>query len=376
MNTSRKTLAAEVADSIREIVACGKVEAGAYLPTERELVKQFGVSRVTVRRALGKLVAEGLIETVPHQGYRPVALKRDAGRPGSVAYVRALAEPEQSWDLTHEQIVTAFNKQLMAEGRQALAVGAMGRPPHEVVRELKEQGIWGLVLDGSIEEFVDVVVGSGMPCVVVDSFTDRTDIDIVLQDNFNGARKAANYLLERGHERTAWIGPMREMAHYRERFAGARAALNDAGMDFAPGMVVEAPSNEADEETVARFKKLLSGPKRPTAVVCMWRQWAIAAARAIREVGLEVGRDVEIAAWATEREYREVLAGEFLGGQVPATMVWNPDEMAELAIERLEKRAARPNSPACRTDVRVRLVEPQKAEDVLRRSARSAAARA
>ncbi|GAF92032.1 unnamed protein product, partial [marine sediment metagenome] len=82
MNTTRKTLAAGVADSIREIVAGGRVEPGAYLPTERELVKRFGVSRVTVRRALGQLVAEGLIETVPHQGYRPVRPSAGESSPG------------------------------------------------------------------------------------------------------------------------------------------------------------------------------------------------------------------------------------------------------------------------------------------------------
>ena len=177
-------------------------------------------------------------------------------------------------------------------------------------------------------------------------------------------------------ERIAWLGPTRGMAHYRERFCGARAALNDAGGYFVTGMVVEGPSNEADEETVDRFAELLAGRNRPTAVICMWRQWAVAAAGAIRGAGLEVGKDVEIVAWATEGEYREILAGEFLGGDVPATMVWSPDEMAELAIERLEKRASMPKSPACRVDVRVRLVEPQKAEDVLRNSARAAGRRA
>jgi DNA-binding LacI/PurR family transcriptional regulator len=376
MNTSRRTLAAEVAETIREIVATGQVEAGSYLPPERELVKRFGVSRVTVRRALGKLVEEGLLETVPHQGYRPASAPRGDDAPGSVAYVLALAAPEQSWDFTHEQIVTAFNKRLMAEGRQALAVGAKGRSAPEVFRELRESGVWGVLLDTSLPEYVAAARASRLPFVIVDAATTEPDVDVIIQNNFTAARLAAEYLLARGQQRIGWIGPLRGGAHYRERFAGARAALTDAGRDFVPELIVEAASNEADEETVARLAKLLGSKERPNALVCMWRQWAMAAARAIRSVGLEVGKDVEIVAWATEREYREVLAGEFLGGEVPATMVWNPDEMAELAIERLEKRAKMPNSPACRVDVRVRLREPQRAEDVLRWSARAAGQRA
>jgi DNA-binding LacI/PurR family transcriptional regulator len=376
VNTSRKTLSAEVADSIRQIVATGQVENDCFLPPEREFVKRFGVSRVTVRSALGKLVEEGLIEAVAHQGYRPVSIRNEVDQTGSVAYVLALAQSKQTWDFTHEQIVTAFNKKLMGEGRQALAVYAKGRPAAVVFKELKEQGIWGLVLDTSIPEYIDAAINAKLPCVMVDAFTDRVDIDTILQGNFSGAHRATEYLLEQGHKRIAWIGPMRGVSHYRERFAGARSALNDIGSDFLPELLIEAPANEADDVTLERLKILLGSKQRPSGLICMWRQWAVVAARAIRETGLEVGKDVEIVAWATEREYREVLAAEFLGGQVPATMVWSPDEMAELAVERLQKRDSQPNAPFCRTDVRVRLIKPQKAEDVLRRNALSAGKRA
>ena len=40
----------------------------ARVPAEMDLVKEFGVARVTVRRALGQLVADGLIERSPGRG--------------------------------------------------------------------------------------------------------------------------------------------------------------------------------------------------------------------------------------------------------------------------------------------------------------------
>jgi DNA-binding LacI/PurR family transcriptional regulator len=293
-----------------------------------------------------------------------------------VAYVLALAEPDQNWDFTHEQILTAFNKKLMQDGRHALAVGVKGRPAREVFAELKAGGAWGVVLDTSLPEYVAAARASRLPFVIVDADTPDPDVDVIIQNNFTGSRVAAAYLLARGHERVGWVGPLRGQAHYRERFAGARAALNDAGRDFAAKLIVEAPANEADPETVKRLAQLLRSRERPTALVCMWRQWALAAIGAAREAGLKIGKDVEVVAWATEREYREVLAADFLGAEIPATMVWRPDEMAGLALERLAKRAAQPTTPACRTGVRVRLVEPQKADDVLRKSARAAGQRA
>ena len=47
----------------------------ARVPAEMDLVKEFGVARVTVRRALGQLVADGLIERSPGRG--TVTLAKD-----------------------------------------------------------------------------------------------------------------------------------------------------------------------------------------------------------------------------------------------------------------------------------------------------------
>jgi GntR family transcriptional regulator len=47
---------------LRDEIARGAIPAGDLLPTEPVLCEQFGVSRITVRRALADLVAQGYIE--------------------------------------------------------------------------------------------------------------------------------------------------------------------------------------------------------------------------------------------------------------------------------------------------------------------------
>src|SRR3990170_6965179 len=51
----------EIVTQIREMIFSGKLKLGDKLPSERELVRQFGASRVTVREALKILEREGLI---------------------------------------------------------------------------------------------------------------------------------------------------------------------------------------------------------------------------------------------------------------------------------------------------------------------------
>lgn len=57
----RIPLSAQVAAQLRRAIMAGEVSPGEQLPTERELVETFGVSRASVREALGSLRAEGLI---------------------------------------------------------------------------------------------------------------------------------------------------------------------------------------------------------------------------------------------------------------------------------------------------------------------------
>jgi GntR family transcriptional regulator len=55
-----------VREYVRELVAGSA--PGSAAPSERELVTQFGVARMTVRQALDALVAEGLLERIPGRG--------------------------------------------------------------------------------------------------------------------------------------------------------------------------------------------------------------------------------------------------------------------------------------------------------------------
>jgi GntR family transcriptional repressor for pyruvate dehydrogenase complex len=56
------TLAAQVSDQVEEMILTGRLRDGDLLPPERELSRQFGVSRTVVREALSRLVAKELIE--------------------------------------------------------------------------------------------------------------------------------------------------------------------------------------------------------------------------------------------------------------------------------------------------------------------------
>ncbi|MDR6944391.1 FadR/GntR family transcriptional regulator [Mucilaginibacter pocheonensis] len=57
----KRSLAEEVAEQLRAAIADGKYQAGEQLPTEPELMKQFGVGRSSVREAIRILANSGLL---------------------------------------------------------------------------------------------------------------------------------------------------------------------------------------------------------------------------------------------------------------------------------------------------------------------------
>src|SRR5687767_6726808 len=57
------------AQEIREAIVGGEIQAGTRLPPERALAERFGVNRVTVRGALARLEAEGLVDVRQGSGY-------------------------------------------------------------------------------------------------------------------------------------------------------------------------------------------------------------------------------------------------------------------------------------------------------------------
>jgi GntR family transcriptional regulator len=79
---------------LRDRLLAGSFAAGAQLPTEPELCEQFGVSRITLRRAVADLVEEGLLERVQGRGTfvtARAATQQPAGTRGYVEETRALS---------------------------------------------------------------------------------------------------------------------------------------------------------------------------------------------------------------------------------------------------------------------------------------------
>ncbi|KAB8187595.1 UTRA domain-containing protein [Nonomuraea phyllanthi] len=96
----------QVAAELRRAIYSGVLGPGAQLPTEAQLMEDHGVSRNTVRLALGELVNEGLVTRTPRRG----TVVRD--RRPLLIYPQRELEPQPSGELRE-----AFAYAVAQEGR-------------------------------------------------------------------------------------------------------------------------------------------------------------------------------------------------------------------------------------------------------------------
>ncbi|MFG2078312.1 GntR family transcriptional regulator [Nonomuraea maritima] len=97
----------QVASELRRAIYSGVLGPGAQLPTEAQLMEDHGVSRNTVRLALGELVNEGLVTRTPRRG----TVVRD--RRPLLIYPQRELEPQPSGELRE-----AFAYAVAQEGRE------------------------------------------------------------------------------------------------------------------------------------------------------------------------------------------------------------------------------------------------------------------
>ncbi len=133
-----RSLALELVESLGDRIRDGRLAEGAKLPTEAEIVEEFGVSRTVVREAISKLQAAGWVET----------------RHGIGTFVLGLGEGA-AFRIDREQLNTLRDVVALLELRigietEAAALAALRRTPENLQ-----------ALRGAVKAFADAVEARG-----------------------------------------------------------------------------------------------------------------------------------------------------------------------------------------------------------------------
>lgn len=155
-----------------------------------------------------------------------------------------------------------------------------------------------LIAASATETFV-----SHTPIVSIDPHTPNPDYPCTQGTNFEGAKKAVEYLLNLGHRRIGFITGRGDSHSAARRKEGYCAALKLAGIAVDDTLIAVGDYTTKTGERAAR--QLLTLPKPPTAIFAVNDQSAIGVYQAAEKLGLSIPEDVSVIGFdnITEAQY-------------------------------------------------------------------------
>lgn len=147
-------------------------------------------------------------------------------------------------------------------------------------------------------DHLKAVKEKGIPLIMFDRSNDELGVSQVVIDDYFGAYKSVEHLIEQGCTRIAHFTNTRKISIYKERLRGYREALQNNGLKFDPALVVE--SNLQLEDGRNSMIQLLAQKTIPDAVFSASALGAVGAMQVLKERNLRIPDDVALVAFSNE----------------------------------------------------------------------------
>lgn len=304
--------------------------------TRTDVARYAGVSSAVVSYVLNdgpKPVApatrQRVLDAVALLEYRPNATARALSR-GKVDMIGMIVPDIRNPYFS--ELVYAVDLATHARGRTLLVINSDVRrtaAPHHL-KGLVSQQFDGLVVADTLSPAeTALIVRLNIPIVLINQFRGAEDFMSIGVDYLNGAKKATEHLIAKGHRKIAFIGGTNPTLDPREH--GWMDALTEAGLPLGRRYRAEFTSTGGYQAAL----ELSRDPEPPSAVFIASDQLAIAALAAFHAAGLRIPEDLAVISFdgTTESQY---------SWPPLTTMVQPVRAMADEAIDRLLAGSPKP----------------------------------
>lgn len=336
----------EILEKIQGDIASGRYKPGQRLPSEAELVRRYGASRMTVFRAMRELQTLGIITRRVGSGTFVSQITN------SGSHVFGLLIPE----LGQTEIFEAICKGMMEAPQSthhSLLWGNAGAASEKEKEEVAEQlcrhyiaqkvsGVFFAPVEFSPGRYqanhriVAALDRARIPIILLDRclepYPRRSNYDLVGIDNRRTAYLAVEHLINCGAKRIAFFARPHSAPTVDARIAGYHEAIQSLGQQSGRDMV--GIGDAAD----AKFVKAFLKKNRPDAFICANDHTAGILMHTLLSLGLRIPEDIKIAGIDDVR-YSRLLP-------VPLTTQHQPcRDIGRMALASMLDRIANPDLP-------------------------------
>lgn len=345
-------------EGLKDDILSGKYAAGARLPSEINLVRRFGVCRVTAAKAIKKLQQLGLVERRVGSGTYVKPQPVDSSR------LFGLLIPELGQTEIFEPICRGMAGFPLAN-RNSLVWGqsiGVNEPKEQIAEELCQQYISERVsgvffaplelvpgMDEANRKIADMLDRARIPVVLLDRcfmpYPARSSYDLVGIDNRRTAYAAVEHLVKTGARRIAFLAKPLSAQTVDARIAGYREALLAHGLNREGDLVFRC--DPADAQQIGRIFKR----HRPHAFLCANDHTAANLMSTLLALGISIPETTKIVG-IDDVKYASLLP-------IPLTTQHQPClDLGRIAMATMIDRLERPDLPvrdialACRLMIR------------------------
>ncbi|MDR1864664.1 MAG: LacI family transcriptional regulator [Bacteroidales bacterium] len=176
----------------------------------------------------------------------------------------------------------------------------------EVIKQLVAARVDGLIvsLSGNTRhtDYLRTLVRDRFPVILFDRVSDEIDCPKVIIDHEKAAYTATEHLIGKGCRRLAHLSGPQVLTIAKNRIRGYKKALSDYHVPFVPELLVENGTNP--EYTPQHVRRLMQMPEPPDGISCFNDDVAINALLTLKEMQVQVPRQVRIIGFNNEKECR------------------------------------------------------------------------
>lgn len=326
----------EIYEWISTKIDTGELAQGEKIYSENQLIELFSVSRQTVRQALSRLEADGKV----------------VRRRGSGTYVRSLDPQLQSGPRSRQiavvttyideyifpKIIQSIEKTIFKNDYtiQVAFTHNSVELEEKILSKIKEENIVsGLIIESARSAFpnpnlalYEELLERGIPVVFLNSYYRELQVPHVSMDDRNAGKKAAEYLIEKGHKKIGAIFKADD-GQGLLRYEGYIEALRHAGLPLQEDKIQWMTTGDV-ERMLEETPRYLSKLKDVTACVCYNDTVASRLMEICRSEGIRIPEDLSVVGIDDAD-----LSGDL---PVPLTTIHNPlQRLGRLSAELILK---------------------------------------
>ncbi|MDO9376005.1 MAG: LacI family DNA-binding transcriptional regulator [Ferruginibacter sp.] len=275
------------------------------LPTIKEIAKQLNISISTVSRALhdhpniGIQTRMRVQELAKRLHYEPnqTAIFFQQGKTFTIGVIL----PELS-----EAFFSSAISGIEDAAQKANYTVLMGQSHDSADKEkqlidtMKKHRVDGLLISISKNttnyEHFEALQSYNIPIVYFDRIPKIPNIHYVACNMINGTVQAINFLFKKGHRIVGMINGPEKLPATKERLEGYIQAMTKSRLKYDPALVLNCDLTK--ESVCAATEKLLSGRRRPTAIVTFNDYVALDAVQQAQKMKFKINKDVCFVSYA------------------------------------------------------------------------------